>query len=135
MTVFFFGPLAMVGWFIAASIFVFCASYTWLIVIEVRGLRGMSLAIVFSCCAMICACFGLILARQPYLSNFVLGAIISAAWPPIVICSLVLCDIYAADRNNHRSFTARSYLWYRRIAKRRQGERPGSPVQLGSHHV
>lgn len=93
------------------------------------------MAIVFTCCAVICCCFGLILEKPVWVSTLVLGAIVTAAWPPIVICSLVLTDLYASDRNNHRSFTARSYEWYQRVTRNRQGEGPGSPVHLGGRHV
>jgi hypothetical protein len=124
---FFFGPLAVTMWFVAAAIFAFCATYVWWIVFEVGGVRGAALAITFTCCAIICCCFGLILSDQEWISTLVLGALVTAAWPPIVICALVLTDIYSADRNNHRSFTARSYLWYKR-AIRHEGE------ERGGHH-
>lgn len=119
---FFFGPLAVTSWFMASAIFVFCACYVWHIVLEVGGVRGTALGITFTCCAVICTCFGLVLSEQEWLSPFVLAAVISAAWPPIVVSALVLCDLYAADRNNHRSFTARSYLWYKRVTSDQREE-------------
>lgn len=117
MTNWFFGPVAVVSWFFAASVFVFCATYVWQIVLEVGGVRGTSLAIIFTSCAIICCCFGLILSKQDVVPAFLLGAIVTAAWPPIVICSLVLTDIFAADKNAHRSFTTRSYLWYKSLVQ------------------
>lgn len=123
----FFGDFAVVMWFIASAIFVFCATYIWFIVFEVGGLRGTCLAITFTCCAIVTSGFGLLLSDQMLVSAEVLGAAISAVWPPMVICALVLCDIYAADRNNHRSFTARSYEWYKRVTK-------SEPEDSGPHH-
>lgn len=127
----FFGEVAVVLWFIAAAVFVFCASYIWIIVAQVGGLRGTCLAIVFTCCAIVTSGFGLILSGQTVIAREVLGAAVSAVWPPIVICALVLTDLYAADRNNHRSFTARSYAWYKRITKSpREDADPHHPTML-----
>lgn len=126
----FFGPVATTGWFIAATIFCFCATYIWQIVGEVGGLRGTALALVFTCCAVICSCFGLILSHQTWIPHYVLGAVVTAAWPPILIAALVLTDIYGADRNNHRSFTARSYNAYHRWMTSRKEKRPGHPFAL-----
>lgn len=111
----FFGPVAVFGWFVASAIFAFCAVYTWQIVLEVGGVRGTAMATMFTSLAVICTCFGLILADQDWVSGFVLGAIVTAAFPPIVFAALVLVDLYASDRNGHRSYTARSYGWYKRV--------------------
>lgn len=125
----FFGDFAVVLWFLTSAIFVFCACYVWFIVFAVRGLRGTCLAITFTCCAVITSGFGLLLSDQTLISTEILGAAISAVWPPIVICALVLTDLYAADRNNHRSFTARSYEWYKRVTTDEGEERdPRHPV-------
>lgn len=117
MADFLFGTGAVVGWFLASALFSFCAVYVWLIVFEVGGIRGTALATMCTCLAVICTCFGLILAKQTWIPNFLLGAIVTAAFPPIVLSVLVLCDLYGSSRNGHRSFTARSYLWYRRMTK------------------
>lgn len=131
---FFFGEFAAVGWFVVASIFVFCASYTGYIVLSTGGgLRGTANTILFSCLAIVCACFGLILSKEALIPDFILGAVITAVFPPIVIAALVLTDIYASDRNNHRSFTARSYLAYRRFldSHRDRGSRSAAHVGHG----
>lgn len=112
---FFFGPVAVFGWFLASALFAFCAAYTWQIVREVGGIRGTAIATMFTCLAIICSCFGLILADQDWIPNFFLGAIVTAVFPPIVFAALVLTDLYAADRNGHRSYTARSFNWYQRV--------------------
>lgn len=128
----FFGQMAVVGWFIVAALMLFCAVYTWYIVLEVGGVRGTALAITWTSCAIICSANGLALSEQQLIPPFVLGAIIAAAWPPIVISALVLTDIYAADRNNHRSFTARSYFWYKRVTHHDGEARGGhTPIVLG----
>lgn len=127
----FFGQIAVILWFVASALFVFCASYIWIIVAQVGGLRGTCLAIVFTCCAIITSGFGLLLSGQGLISHAVLGAAISAMWPPIVICALMLTDLYAADRNSHRSFTARSYAWYKRITQSpREDADPHHPIEL-----
>lgn len=126
----FFGDFAVVMWFIASAVFVFCATYIWFIVFEVGGLRGTCLAIVFSCCAVVTSGFGLLLSDQTLISSAVLGMAISAVWPPIVFCALMLTDLYAADRNNHRSFTARSYEWYKRMVKSREDNDPRHPASM-----
>lgn len=127
----FFGQVAVMLWFVASSIFIFCAAYVWFIVAHVGGLRGTCLAIVFTCCAIVTSGFGLILSGQQFVSHIILGAAISAVWPPIAICSLVLTDLYAADRNSHRSFTARSYEWYKRSTRSpREDADPRHPIEL-----
>lgn len=129
---FFFGSFAAIGWFAAASIFVFCASYVAYIVISTgQGLRGTANTILFSCLAIVCSCFGLILSKQTLIPVFWLGAIVTSAFPPILVAVLVLTDIYASDRNNHRSFTARSYLAYKRFMERNRDSGNHSPVRLG----
>lgn len=129
----FFGPVAVFGWFLASAIFVFCAAYTWQIVYEVGGIRGTAMATMFTSLAIICSCFGLILADQDWISGFVLGAIITSAFPPIVFASLVLADLYSSDRNGHRSFTARSFAWYKRVThddREESGPRHPTSIQV-----
>jgi len=134
MTDLFFGPVAVVGWFLASMVFAFCATYTWRIVQEVGGIRGTALATMCTALAIVCTCFGLILAKQDLIPNFLLGAIVTAAFPPILFAALVLCDLYGADRNGHRSFTARSYLWYKRVTKDEREERnPRHPISIQEH--
>lgn len=128
---FLFGPVAVVGWGLASAVFAFCAVYVWQIVHEVGGIRGTALATMCTCLAIICTCFGLILAKQEWIPSFLLGAIVTAVFPPIVFAALVLCDLYASDRNGHRSFTARSFLWYKRVT-RDEGEEhdPRHPISI-----
>lgn len=127
-----FGPVAIAVWILASAAFAFCATWLWGIVFEVRGLFGTGLATIATCLAVVCVCFALILMRQPWIANWVLGALVSAAFPPIVIWMLVLTDLYAASRNGHRSFTAISYEWYQRVTKRDRDERtPRHPISLG----
>lgn len=115
MSSIFFGPVAVVSWIIASLIFTFCATWVWAIVLEVGGVRGTALAILLTCLAIISICFALILMHQPWISTWLLGAIISAVFPPILFSVLILTDLYAASRNSHRSFTARSYEWYQNM--------------------
>lgn len=89
-----------------------------LIVFEVGGIRGTALSTLFLCCAVTTSGFGLLLSHQTTIAAHVIGAVITTSWWPMVLASLVLADLYAADRNSHRSFTARSYLWYERTLKR-----------------
>lgn len=108
-----FGPIAVVAWILASLVFVFCATWIWQIVHEAKGLFGTALATIFTCLAVVCVCFGFILMRQPWVPSWVLGAIVSAVFPPMVFAALILTDLYAASRNSHRSFTSRSYQAYR----------------------
>lgn len=110
----FFGQGAIVAWSIMSAIFGFLAAYMWLIVWEVGGIRGTAMAILFTGCAVTTAGFGLILSHNALIPGYVAGAIVSAVWPPMLLASIVLADLYAADRNGHRSFTTRSYLWFKR---------------------
>lgn len=131
---FFFGTFAVAGWFIAATILVSCATYLWLIVREVGGLRGAILATMFSCLALVCSCFGLIISDQELIPSIILGAIVTAVFPAIVIGAVILTDLYAADRNSHRSFTARFYFWYKR-ATHDDGEESGPRHPASIHRV
>lgn len=117
-----FGPVAIAAWIAASLILVFCATWIWGIVFEVKGLFGTALAMIFTCLAVVCVCFAFILMHQPWLPNWILGAIVSAMFPPIVFATLILTDIYAASRNGHRSFTTRSYEWYQRVTKTAKSE-------------
>lgn len=119
----FFGPIAIGAWIVASLVFTFCATWIWQIVRQVGGLLGTAVAAILSCLAVISVCFALILMQQPWIANWILGAVVSAAFVPIVIWSVVLTDLYAASRNSHRSFTAISYGWYQRVTKDAREER------------
>jgi hypothetical protein len=129
---FFFGTMAALGWAVTSTIFFFLASYTWLIVYDVGGIRGTAMATVFTGLAIVTGCFGMILSGQTLVPNFVWGALITMAFPPVVLACIVLADLYAADKNSHRSFTARSYLWYERRVRRGHGERRQSRDEVRS---
>jgi hypothetical protein len=118
----FFGTGAMVIWFVMSAIFLFLATWTWLLVREVGGIRGVALGTLFTCSAITTSGFGLLLSHQTIVSSLVVGAMVTATWWPMLLASIVLCDIYAADRNSHRSFTARSYLWYQRLTRDRNDD-------------
>ena len=111
---FFFGIGGVISWSLMTMVFAFLATYLWLIVREVGGIRGAAMAILFSCLAITTTGFALLLSHSTIISNLVVGAVVTAAWWPIVLSSIVLADLYAADRNGHRSFTTRSYLWFKR---------------------
>lgn len=113
----FFGFWGVLSWSLMCGIFAFLAAYTWLIVREVGGIRGVALATLFTSAAITCGGFGLLLAHNPLVSGYVIGAVITAAWWPALLAAIVLADLYAADKNSHRSFTTRSYLWYQRMIK------------------
>ena len=38
-----FGPVAVLGWMLASACFTFCATYVWLIVWQLGGIRGTAL--------------------------------------------------------------------------------------------
>ena len=110
-----FGQWAIFAWVVACAIYTFLAVYMWLMVWEVGGIRSTAMGILFTGCAITCLGFAAILSHTALLSSAVAGAIISAAWPPMLLASIVLADLWAADMNSHRSFTTRSYLWYKRL--------------------
>lgn len=114
----FFGTGAMVIWFIMSAIFLFLATWTWLLVFQIGGIRGTALGTLFTCSAITTSGFGLLLSHQTIVSNLVVGAMVTATWWPMLLASVVLCDLYAADRNSHHSFTTRSFLWYQRTVER-----------------
>lgn len=117
MREFFFGQGAVVMWSLSAAIFAILAAYLWLIVLELGGLRGAMMAVLFTGCTITCLGFAVILSHTALIPGYVAGAIVSSAWPPMVIAAIILCDLYAADRNSHRSFTAKSYIWFKRVTK------------------
>ncbi|MCC6454177.1 MAG: hypothetical protein IT328_04490 [Caldilineaceae bacterium] len=109
-----FGQGAVVMWSFAAAVFGALAAHMWLIVWEVGGIRGTSMGILFSGCAITAAGFAAILSHSPMLPGYVMGAIISAVWPPMLLASFILADIYAAERNSHRALITKIYLWFKR---------------------
>lgn len=117
MSEFFFGVGGILSWSLMTMIFVFLATYLWLIVIEVGGIRGTAMAVLFSGMAINTAGFALLLSQSTIVPGAVIGAIITATWWPILLAAIVLADLYAADRNGHRSFTTRSYFWFKRVTK------------------
>lgn len=125
MREFFFGTGAMVIWFIMSAIFLFLATWTWLLVYQVGGIRGTAMATLFTGSAITTSGFGLLLSHQTIVSSLVVGAMVTASWWPMLLASVVLCDIYAADRNGHRSFATRLYLWYMRL---REDKNHGNPI-------
>jgi hypothetical protein len=98
-----------------SAIFAFLAAYLWLIVLEVGGIRGTAMATIFSCLAVVTTGFALLLSHQTIISNLIVGAAVSAVWPPIILASIVLTDLYAADRNGHRALTTKLYMRYQRM--------------------
>lgn len=123
MTSFFFGTGGIIAWSMMTAVFAFLATYTWLIVYEVGGIRGTAMATLFTGMAVNTAGFALLLSHSAIVSGVVIGAIVTAAWWPIMLAAIVLADLYAADRNGHRSFTTRSYLWFKRMTKGKDNER------------
>lgn len=117
MREFFFGTGAMVIWFVMSAIFLFLATWTWMLVYQIGGIRGTAMATIFTCSSITTSGFGLLLSDQTLVSSLVVGAMVTAAWWPMLFASIVLCDVFAADRNSHRSFTARAYLWYQRVTR------------------
>jgi hypothetical protein len=121
----FFGTGAVVVWCLMSAAFTFFATWTWFLVFQVGGLRGTALATVFTSSAITTSGFALLLSHQTIVPSWVVGAMVTAAWWPTVLASAVLCDLYAADRNGHRSFTTRLYLWYlRHREEKRDGKQP-----------
>lgn len=115
---FFFGSIGVLAWSCMAAIFVFCATWTWMLVLQIGGIRGTALATMFSGAAITTAGFALLLSHNTLIPGEIVGAVITAVWWPNVLAAIVLCDIYAADRNGHRSFTTRGYLWFKRLVDR-----------------
>ena len=126
-----FGPVAVTAWMVGSLVFVFCATWNWLLVREVGGLFSVALATTFSSLAVICICFALILMRQPWIADWLLGAIVSSAFVPIVFAALLLTDLHAARKNGHRSFTTKSYQWYQDLTKKDREGGPHHPISLG----
>lgn len=114
---FFFGVGGIIIWSGMTAVFVFLATWTWLLVIQLGGIRGTAMATIFTCAAVTTTGFALLLSHAAIVSSLVVGAVVTAAWWPILLASIVLADLYAADRNGHRSFTTRSYLWFVRVTR------------------
>lgn len=122
-------------WFAASSLLMFASIWTWMLVRQFGGIRPTALAIIATSAAINTAAHGWG-GCDSCGANVVARALITATWAPMVICILVMIDIYAADRNGHRSFTAISYNWYRKLVDRDRA--PGdarSPYHLGDHHA
>lgn len=134
MTELFFGKLAMTGWVILSVMMLFFASYIWLIVREVGGIRGTAMATLFTSLSVLFACFALLLSADSLIPHWLVGIIATTVCWPMPVCAFVLTDLYAADRNNHRSFTARSFMWYKRVTKDVGEEsRPRHPFTIHPH--
>jgi hypothetical protein len=120
---FFFGTGGVIAWSVMTLVFASLATYLWLIVWEVGGIRGTAMAILFSCLAVTTTGFALLLSHATIISSLVVGAVVTAAWWPILLSSIVLADLYAADRNGHRAFTTRTYLWYKRVTEGKEHDK------------
>lgn len=129
---FFFGPFAISAWMVGSVAMFFFASWLWQIVREVGGLRGTVMATLFTCLGILFACFALLLHDDPRISKLLVGVVASMVCAPMPFAAFVLADLYAADRNNHRSFTAHFYRWYKRITEddRENGSR--HPAEIHS---
>src|SRR5688572_8851823 len=115
MASFFFGTGGIVIWSLMTAVFVFLATWTWLLVFQLGGIRGTAMATLFTCSAITTAGFALLLSHNAIVSSWVVGAVVTAVWWPILFAAIVLADLYAADRNGHRSFTTRFYLWFKAL--------------------
>ena len=128
--------LAINLWFLGTAICAFCAIWTWTVVIVARGrLRGLCLAYVFSAATLICFCRGLQVAPQQLFADYNLAAIINGAAAGIVICFVVLADIYAADRGQHLSFTAMSYEFFQWLAHGKSDDGGHSAIVVGGKRL
>lgn len=112
---FFFGTGGIVVWSVMTAVFAFLATWTWMLVFQLGGIRGTAMATLFTGSAITTAGFALLLSHSAIVSSYIVGAVVTAAWWPIMFAAIVLADLYAADRNGHRSFTTRSYLWFKRL--------------------
>lgn len=115
MNDFIFGTGGVIAWSGMTMIFMFLATWTWMLVAQLGGIRGTAMAILFTGSAVNTAGFALLLSHNTIISNLVVGAVVTAVWWPILLAAIVLADLYAADRNGHRSFTTRSYQWFKRM--------------------
>lgn len=133
MKEFIFGPFGVVGWMFASAVMLFFAAWIWQIVIEAGGLRGTAMATLFTCLSILFACFALLLHDDPRISKFIVGMVATAVCAPMPFSAFILADLYAASRNNHRSFTARSYGFYKRLTSDEREERnPRHPISTHS---
>lgn len=103
---------------IAAAIVAFGACYTWWVWSQVRGLREAMIGwLQTSLVAMLVLSAALFSPYSPIPFGRIIVALV-AALVSMVFPSAVLSDLYAADHNDHRSFTTRSFQWYKRTASR-----------------
>jgi hypothetical protein len=85
------------------------------------------MATLFTGLGFTTAGFALLLSHNAIVSAYVVGAAVTAMWWPMLLAATVLADLYAADRNGHRSFTTRSYLWFKKLVDRNgDGDRMSS---------
>lgn len=109
-------------WFGIATLLYFGAGYLWLVWAQVKGVRGLALATALTCGAIIASCFGILQSQQPLIPDFWLLVVHRAAWWPLTLAGLLLADLYAADHNDHRSLTTKSYLWFKSITRSRNDD-------------
>lgn len=102
-----------VMYFVAASILSFAATYTWLTWRLVKGVRGISIAILCLSLAVITSTLGLLHSNVS--PNNVYLAVQRTMWVPVVVFSFALADLYAADYSMKRSVVARVYKVYLRF--------------------
>lgn len=102
------------------AVFFFAAWYTAAIWREVGGLRGLAMLILFAGLALICSASAWLHGDYDALISVdVIVIILRWFWLPVALAALVMADLYAADHNDHRSLTTRSYLWFKRLGKTR----------------
>lgn len=112
--------IMLVYWLALATISFFGASYTGQVWREVRGLRGMALTVLQASIGVIASLMAMIVSDQALIPALYAGIGIRTVVWIMVLAMLVLADFYAADHNDHRSLTTRSYLWFKSLSKERR---------------
>lgn len=107
-------------WFylVTAMVLAFAAAYVWFIWVQVSGIRGAMTGVLLTSFCFMALLLSAMHSPDPHVSQRVLVALFRAMWPPALVAAVIVADCYAADHNDHLTFTTRSYHWYKRITSR-----------------
>lgn len=105
-----------VMWVLATGLFGFLGTFALGVWIEVKGIRGIAMVALAYCLMVLCMVMSAIRAGHAALiPRDILTLIIRAVFPIMLLSVAVIIDLWAADHNDHRSLTTRSYLWFKRL--------------------
>lgn len=108
-------------WFytVVGAAFIFAATYSGIVWMQVRGLRGLLMVMLYLGIAINAFTVVWFAAGSARIDTQVIVALARASLALAAVAGLGVADRYAASMNSHRALTTILYLWFIRISKER----------------